>query len=94
MTIKARNIFLASAAIAFVAAQSPAFADRADPTIDFGSLKAEFAAEDAGATYGSKRRAFTTNRAQGFSAPVNTRIPGFGASNTRRDDLNTTRDWQ
>ena len=94
MTFKARNIFLASAAIAFAAAQGPAFADRADPSIDFGSLKAQYAAEDAGATYGDKRRVFTTNRAQGFTAPVNRNVRSYGASNSRSTDHNTRHDWR
>lgn len=30
--------------------------DQFDPTVDYRSLKEEFAAEDAGATYGDKRK--------------------------------------
>ena len=94
MTIKTRNIFLASAALAFVAAQSPAIAGDFDPTIDFGSLKAEYAAKDAGASFGDKRRAFTTSSSQGFTASAGAATRSYGSSKDRRADFNTTRDWR
>ena len=59
MSNTTRNGVLAVAGIIFLAMQTPAHAKGVDPTVDFGSsLKAEFAAEDAGATYGDKRRKF------------------------------------
>lgn len=94
MTIKARNIFLASAALAFVAVQAPANAGDFDPTIDFGSLKSEFAASDAGASFGDKRRAFTANSTQGFTATADAATRSYGSPNEQRADFNTTRDWR
>ena len=59
MTKTARILILVAAGIGVLSLQTSAHAKGADPTVDFGSsLKAEFAAEDAGATYGNKRRTF------------------------------------
>lgn len=59
MTKTTRILILAAAGIGVLAMQTSVHAKGVDPTVDFGSsLKAEFAAEDAGATYGDKRRKF------------------------------------
>lgn len=85
MTHTTRNLILAAAAMGFLAIQTPAHAVGADPTVDFGSLKAEFAAEDAGATYGDKRRKFrqraTTPRKRGLRTRARSRT---NFSTTRR----------
>ena len=78
VTIKTRTVIGAAAGILFLALQAPAHAKGVDPTIDFGSsLKAEFAAEDAGATYGNKRRKFrqraTTPRKRGIRVRARSR---------------------
>ena len=86
MLISARPSLIAAAAIGFVATQSPAHAVGADPTVDFGSLKAEFAAEDAGATYGDKRRRFRATqqpRKRGFRATPRSRT-NFSSSRRRK----------
>lgn len=86
MTNTTRNGILAIAGIVFIAMQGPAHAKGVDPTVDFGSsLKAEFAAEDAGATYGDKRRKFrqraTTPRQRGIRVKSRSRT---NFSTTRR----------
>ncbi len=49
-------ILAAASAIAIVGTSNLVNADaQFDPTVDYRSLKEEFAAEDAGATYGDKR---------------------------------------
>ncbi len=97
MSINPRHLIFATAALALAAVQSPAIADSADPTIDFGSLKAEFAAEDAGATYGDKRRAVrasTVTDSRGISAAVETGRRPYRSANKTRADFNTPRDWR
>ena len=84
MSIRLPSALVASAALALLAFQSPAHAVGADPTVDFGSLKAEFAAEDAGASYGDKRRRFRASqqpRKRGFRAAPRSRT---NFSSTRR----------
>ena len=82
MTLSRRNLIVASA-FAAIAFQAPAHAIGIDPSIDYGSLKAEFAAEDAGASYGYKlrdvRRAKSTKR-RGFT----TKRRNFGTKRKRK----------
>ena len=82
MNIPARPI-LAAAALGFAAIMSPANAIGIDPSVDYGSLKAEFAAEDAGAIYGTKlrnvRRANSAKR-HGFT----TKRRNFGVRRMRK----------
>ncbi len=72
MAISPRSLFIASA-LTLAALPVTAQARGIDSTIEYGSLKAEFAAEDRGASYGYKlrgtrsdgivkRRAFTPQR--------------------------------
>ncbi len=54
--IKLKPTLSAAWALAVIVSTNPVYADdQFDPTIDYRSLKEEFAAEDAGATYGNKR---------------------------------------
>ncbi len=51
-----KPILSAASALAVLVSTNPVNADdQFDPTVDYRSLKEEFAAEDAGATYGDKR---------------------------------------
>ncbi len=86
MTNTTRIIVLVAAGMGVLAMQTTAQAKGVDPTVDFGSsLKAEFAAEDAGATYGDKRRTFrqraTTPKKRGIRVRARSRT---NFSTTRR----------
>ena len=81
MITPSRTLLVASAFV-LVSLQSPANARGIDPSVDYGSLKAEFAAEDAGASYGVKSRDVRRGnrvKRRGFS----TRRRNFGTRRKR-----------
>ena len=94
MTKTYRNTILASAALALVAFQAPAFAsgDR-DSGLGY-SHTAGFASETAGTVRDNQSVAFQASSTQGLNTADSAVNRGYGNSKRDAADFNTTRDWR